>query len=63
MVFLSTPLDETTPMFSPDGRWLAYVSDELGRSEVYVVPFPGPGGKLQVSTRGGVDPRWSLARP
>ncbi|HEV2064114.1 MAG TPA: protein kinase [Thermoanaerobaculia bacterium] len=44
--------------FSPDGRWLAYDSDESGRSEVYVQAFPGPGGKWQVSAAGGVIPRW-----
>lgn len=49
-------------MFSPDGRWLAYESDETGRFEVYVTPFPGPGGRLQVSTRGGLWPTWSKAR-
>ena len=38
---LSTPFDERTPQFSPDGRWVAYVSDESGRFEVYVQPFPG----------------------
>ncbi len=45
--------------FSPDGRWLAYVSRESGRPEVNVRPFPGPGGKWQISTRGGLSPRWS----
>ncbi|MGH9523733.1 MAG: protein kinase domain-containing protein [Terriglobales bacterium] len=45
--------------FSPDGRWLAYFSDESGRSEVYVVPFPGPGGKFQISTGGGWLVRWA----
>ncbi len=45
--------------FSPDGRWLAYRSWESGRDEVYVRPFPGPGGKWQISTRGGFSPRWS----
>ena len=44
--------------FSPDGRWVAYVSDESGRNEVYVAPFPGPGGKWQISTAGGTYPRW-----
>lgn len=44
--------------FSPDGRWLAYVSDESGRPEVYVAPFPGPGGRWQISTGGGAFPRW-----
>jgi len=46
-------------MFSPDGRWLAYVSDESGRLEVYVQPYPGPGGKWQVSTEGGDEPVWA----
>ncbi len=44
--------------FSPDGRWLAYSTEESGRSEVYVAPFPGPGGKWQVSTNGGFGPAW-----
>jgi eukaryotic-like serine/threonine-protein kinase len=44
--------------FSPDGKWVAYESDESGRGEIYVVPFPGPGGKWQVSTGGGVQPLW-----
>jgi len=45
--------------FSPDGRWLAYVSNESGRDEVYVQPYPGPGFRLQVSTEGGIEPAWS----
>ena len=45
--------------FSPDGRWVAHVSDESGRLEIYVVPFPGPGGKWQVSPNGGSAPQWS----
>ncbi len=48
--------------FSPDGRWLAYGSNESGRNEVYVRPFPGPGGKWQVSTDGGGWPTWSRSR-
>jgi serine/threonine-protein kinase len=48
-----------SPAFSPDGRWLAYASNETGRSEVYVRPFPGPGGRQQVSTAGGTQPTWS----
>jgi serine/threonine protein kinase len=44
--------------FSPDGRWIAYASDESGRPEIYIVPYPGPGGKLQVSTAGGQSPNW-----
>ena len=49
--------------FSPDGRWVAYVSNESGRAEIYVRPFPGPGGKWQVSTGGGTLPSWSHAQP
>jgi serine/threonine-protein kinase len=57
--FLITPFDERSPRFSPDGKWLAYVSDESGRNDVYVQPFPGPGPKWLVSTDGGIDPVWS----
>jgi eukaryotic-like serine/threonine-protein kinase len=57
--FLLTPFDEYLPRFSPDGKWLAYVSDESGRNEIYVQPFPGPGRKWVVSTGGGTDPVWS----
>ena len=56
--FLTGPYDETQGRLSPDGRWLAYSSDESGRYEVYVQSFPEPGGKWQVSTNGGSDPRW-----
>jgi Tol biopolymer transport system component len=56
--FLETRFNETEGRFSPDGRWVAYRSNESGRDEVYVMPFPGPGGKWQVSTAGGVQPRW-----
>jgi Tol biopolymer transport system component len=58
-VFLGTPAIEVLPAFSPDGRWLAYQSNESGGFEVYVRPFPGPGGKWRMSTEGGEDPRWS----
>jgi serine/threonine-protein kinase len=51
------------PAFSSDGRWVAYVSDESGAAEVHVRPFPGPGGKWQVSTGGGTMPSWSRAKP
>ena len=61
-VFLNTPFSEYEPAFSPDGRWIAYTSLETGQNEVYVRPFPGPGGKWQISTGGGVTPTWSRAR-
>jgi serine/threonine protein kinase/Tol biopolymer transport system component len=47
------------PALSPDGHWLAYTSPESGSVQVFVVPFPGPGGKWQISTSSGFDPRWS----
>ena len=46
------------PAVSPDGKWLAYVSDESGREEIYVVPFPRGSGKWQVSSAGGSWPKW-----
>jgi Tol biopolymer transport system component len=58
--FLSTSANEVDPMFSSDGRWIAYVSNEGGGyGDVYVSPYPGPGGKWRVSTEGGVLPHWS----
>ena len=61
-VFLSTPASEFVPMFSPDGRWIAYASNEAGGAfDVYVRPFPGPGGTFRISTEGGIYPRWSAA--
>jgi serine/threonine-protein kinase len=57
--FLRTPANERRTTFSPDHRYLSYSSDESGRNEVYVRPFPGGPGKWQVSTNGGDWPRWS----
>jgi Tol biopolymer transport system component/tRNA A-37 threonylcarbamoyl transferase component Bud32 len=57
--FFQSKFNETMPAFSPDGHWLAYVSDESGRPEVYVQPFPGPGGKYNISTDGGTEPVWA----
>ncbi len=57
--FLRTPFNEGAPSFSTDARWLAYVSNESGRPEIYVQPYPGPGGKWQISTDGGTEPAWS----
>ncbi len=62
-VFLDSPWVENTPEFSPDGRWIAYMSNETGTFEVFVRPFPGPGAKRQVSTAGGRFPAWSRTRP
>ena len=50
--FVATPAEELAPAFSPDGKWLSYMSDESGRYEIYAVAFPGPGGKRQISTGG-----------
>jgi serine/threonine protein kinase/Tol biopolymer transport system component len=54
-----TPAYEGAPQISPDQRWIAYVSDESGASEIYVRPFPGFGRKWPISTHGGAEPRWS----
>jgi eukaryotic-like serine/threonine-protein kinase len=58
-LFLQTPFQEASGQISPDGHWVAYISDESGRNEVYVRPFPGPGGKWQISTEGGSEAAWS----
>ncbi|MFZ3216121.1 MAG: protein kinase [Candidatus Acidiferrales bacterium] len=47
------------PAFSPDGRWLAYTAEQGGLPQIFVVPFPGPGGRWQISTEGGEQPQWS----
>jgi eukaryotic-like serine/threonine-protein kinase len=57
--FANTKYDEVMAQFSPDGRWIAYRSNESGRPEVYVQAFPGPGSKVRVSTDGGTEPRWN----
>jgi len=58
MPFLSTPFEEGSARFSPDGKWIAYTSDESGQDEVYVQPFPKGGDKLPVSIGGGREPYW-----
>ena len=55
---VQTQFDEKDAQFSPDGKWIAYASDESGRMEVYAQHFPGPGGKIAISTSGGAQPRW-----
>jgi Tol biopolymer transport system component len=61
-VFLSTPANERKPMFSRDGRWIAYVSNENGPADVFVRRFPMGDGKVQISPNGGLDPTWSQTR-
>jgi serine/threonine-protein kinase len=58
-LFHQTRFSEFFSAFSPNGHWMAYTSDESGRYEVYVRPFPGPGGQWQVSTQGGEEPVWA----
>ena len=57
--FLHTPFNETAPSFSPDGHWLAYASDDSGRYQIYVQPYPGPGRRWQISRDGGAEPKWN----
>jgi serine/threonine protein kinase/Tol biopolymer transport system component len=57
--FLRNSSNKRAPMWSPDGHWLVYQSDEAGRDEIYVQPYPGPGGAVAVSTDGGTEPVWS----
>jgi eukaryotic-like serine/threonine-protein kinase len=57
--FVQSPSYETAPRFSPDGHWIAYDSRESGRDEIYIRPYPGPGGKWQVSPEGGTEPVWN----
>ena len=57
-VFWQTPANESRAVFSPDGRWVAYESDESGKKEIYVQSFPASGAKWQISASGGSQPRW-----
>ena len=57
--FVTGPPDETNPSISPDGKWMAYQSNETGPYEVFVRPIPGPGARIPVSVGGGILPRWS----
>ncbi|PYS43390.1 MAG: hypothetical protein DMG14_01060, partial [Acidobacteria bacterium] len=56
---LNSRFNETYPEFSPDGHWIAYCSDESGRSELYVQPYPGPGKRVLITTDGAAEPLWS----
>ena len=57
--FVKSKFNEGSARFSPDGRWVAYCTNESGRNEVFVQPWPGPGPKIQISSEGGADPIWS----
>lgn len=57
-VLVRTRFGEAWGQFSPDGRWIAYMSNESGRYEVYVRPYPGPGPRVQISTDGGMEALW-----
>jgi Tol biopolymer transport system component len=58
IIVAQTPFDELNGQLSPDGHWIAYETNETGRFEIVVQPFPQPTGKWQVSTAGGTQPRW-----
>jgi Tol biopolymer transport system component len=58
-LFVESRFSLRHPVFSPDGRWIAYVSIESGAQEVYVQPYPGPGEKIRISTAGGAEPIWT----
>ena len=57
-LFLQTPFSEARGQFSPDGKWILYQSDESNQTQIYAAPFPGPGGKRQISAKGGINARW-----
>lgn len=57
-LFKRTSAAERQGALSPDGHWMAYASNESGRSEIYIEPVPGPGGRRQLSSDGGEEPRW-----
>jgi len=57
--WFESPYAESAAAFSPDGKWIAYVSDESGRKEVYIRPFPGDGGRIKISSEGGAEPVWT----
>lgn len=57
--FLQSTFNQSSPRFSPDGHWVVYWSNESGRPEIYVQPYPGPGGKWMISTEGGESALWA----
>jgi Tol biopolymer transport system component len=59
MLVVRTPAEESSPVFSPDSRWIAYLSDETGRAEIFIRPFMRDGPAVQISAAGGSNPHWS----
>jgi Tol biopolymer transport system component len=57
--FVQTSFEERGAIFSPDGRWVAYVSNKAGQNDVYARPYPGPGGEVTISVGGGREPVWA----
>jgi Tol biopolymer transport system component len=57
--FVETPFEERGAIFSPDGRWVAYVSNKSGQNDIYARPYPGPGGEVTISVGGGQEPVWA----
>jgi len=57
--FVETPFEERGALFSPDGRWVAYVSNKSGQNDIYARPYPGPGGEVTISVGGGQEPVWA----
>ena len=60
--YVTTAFNQTFGVFSPDGRWVAYASDESGKFDIYIDSFPKPGSRLRVTTAGGTEPRWRRGR-
>jgi len=56
--FVATPFEERGAIFSPDGRWVAYVSNKSGQNDIFARPFPGPGSEVTISVGGGQEPVW-----
>src|SRR6476620_11205308 len=57
--YVAGPFNESQGQFSPDGRWVAYTSDESGTNQIYLSPFPNPESKTTISNNGGFAPRWA----
>jgi Tol biopolymer transport system component len=56
--YATIPFNQSFGVFSPDGRWIAYASDESGKFDIYVDSYPKPGSRIRVTTAGGIEPRW-----